>query len=192
MKSFEVEIKDFLNHHHIPFTDNTGSLNALDFSLPDVDLHFDAKEKKQHINLDNWRDSSVPEEHFFILDDLAARKILLKAPRSFLLIRDNVTGPAYYVFSIVDLLCMPKRRVRRRLDTGKEIFKGKWYIDLRYGRKTSSLNDGYASMMNYTELFPNVFQDHIDCWGSYEGENIITTGTPRKHRYWDIDLKGKQ
>ena len=191
MDSFEHELKTFLKQSNIPFEDRTGSLHELDFALTQHDVFFDAKEKKQHLNMNNWQGTTIPEEHFFILDDLAARKILLKSPRSFLVIRDNTKEFCYYVFSVVDLLCMPKHRVRRALEKSSRSYKGKWYVDLRHGKRCNSIEDVVNFMIIYPKKFDKIFKDHIDCWGEYEGENIQTAGTVRKRKHWVEDLKEK-
>ncbi|MBI4547745.1 MAG: hypothetical protein HY707_07190 [Ignavibacteriae bacterium] len=191
MKSFEQEIKAYLGKNQIPFEDRTGSLEELDFALNDHQVHFDVKEKKQHINLKNWQGVTIPEKHFFILDDLSARKILLKSPRSFLVVRDNVSGPSYYVFSIVDLLCMPKHRVHRAIEKSTKAYKGKWYVDLRHGKRCASLDDVLHYMSHYPGKFKQIFKEHIDCWGEYEGEEIQTAGTVRKRKHWVEDLRTK-
>ena len=191
MESFEREIKEYLKKKTISFEDNTGSHDTLDFTLSVYDVHFDAKEKKQHFNVSNWQGASIPEEYFFILDDLAARKILLKSPRSFLVIRDNMTGPAYYVFSIIDLLCLPKHRVKRRLEKSVVAFKGKWYIDLRHAASFATLESVIEYMIEYPTHFKQIFNEHIDCWGEYAGEDIQIAGTVRRSHHWKKDLSEK-
>jgi len=191
MRSFEQEIKEFLKKNEIPFEDRTGSLEELDFALTESKVFFDAKEKKQHVNVKNWQGVTIPEQYFFILDDLAGRKILLKAPRSFLLVRDSVDTPTYYIFSIVDLLCMPKQRVRRTIEKSTRAYKGKWYVDLRHGKRCDSLGDAVKYMMHYPSKFKHIFKEYIDCWGEYEGEKIVTTGITRRKYHWVEDLKGK-
>ena len=191
LQPFELEIKHFLAQHNIRFVDGTSSLEELDFALQEYNVHFDVKEKKQHFNMSNWGGTNIPEEHFFILDDLAARKILLKAPRSFVLIRDSVRAPVYYVYSIVDLLCIPKKRVRRALEKNTHTFKGKWFIDFRHAVQFDSLEQSIKYMVTYHQKFDEIFKEHIDCWGEYENENIQTAGIPRKPEHWKEDLKVK-
>ena len=189
--NFEQELKAFLSARDVRFVDRTGSHSDLDFTLTDADVHFDAKEKKQRFAMRHWTEANIPEKYFFILDDLSARKILLRSPRSFLLIRDSSRGAHYYVFSIVDLLCIPKKRVRRILEGNTTSFKGKWLIDLRHGKAFDELDAAVKFMTEYPKNFERIFKDHIDCWGEYEGENIPIGGTPRTKRDWAKDLKSK-
>jgi hypothetical protein len=195
MGHFEHDVRQLLTKRSIAFVDNTGSLETLDFTLATADIHFDVKEKKQRVNVHNWQGAeAIPEEHLFLLDDLAARKILLKSPRSFLLVQDCSRRPlTYYVFSIVDLLCMPKRRVNRALarTDGPTALKGKWYLDLRHGARHESLDAALSYMQEYPKQFDVVFKSHIACWGTYAGEEVRTTGTARTSEYWRIDLGGR-
>ncbi len=191
MASFEQEIKDFFTKYNLRFIDGTNSLEELDFALPEFNIHFDVKEKKQRFTMSNWGESNIPEEHFFILDDLAARKVLLKAPQSFVLIRDSVKSPVYYIYSIVDLLCIPKKRVRRALEKKTHSFKGKWLIDFRHAAKFETLEHAVKYMVNYPKQFKMIFKEEIDCWGTYEGEQIQMAGIPRKPKHWEEDLKVK-
>lgn len=191
MESFEQEVRNYFSHNAIQFADNTSSHHELDFCLIGSDVHFDVKEKKQRFTMEHWPGTQIPERHFFILDDLAARKILLNAPKSFLMIRDCTAMPSYYIYSVVDLLCIPKVRVRRTIERHQAHVKGKWYIDLRHAEHTTTLMHAIDYMISYPNRFPTIFDVHLDCWGSYEGETILTAGTPRKPHHWTKDLHGK-
>ena len=188
MESFESDVRQFLTSHNIQFIDYTGSHTELDFTLTASEVYFDVKEKKQHMNMRHWSGTAIPEQHLFILDDLAARKILLRSPRSFLVIRNCTEVSSYYVYSVVDLLCMPKVRVRRPIERRHRTLKGKWYVDLRHGGHASSLEHAFEHMMNYPIKFSSIFKDHIDCWGNYEGEVVQTTGSLRSPQHWSTDL----
>ena len=191
MESFEQEVRHYLTLKAIRFEDRTESHHALDFALLESNVFFDVKEKKQRFTMGHWPGTVIPERYFFILDDLAARKILLNAPRSFLMIRNCTEMPSYYVFSVVDLLCIPKVRVRRTIERHNTVAKGKWYIDLRHGKHWTTLAQAFEYMMTYPDRFPLIFDVHLDCWGTYEGENILSAGIPRKPHHWSKDLDGK-
>ena len=95
MLSLEKEIKEFLKLHGTQYQEGCNEFDKLDFCIHSQqrgDFHFDAKEKIQNIQPANWPDIGVPEEFFFILDDLAARKTLLKSPRSGIVVRDNLNS----------------------------------------------------------------------------------------------------
>ncbi|MCZ6775556.1 MAG: hypothetical protein O7D34_03750, partial [Ignavibacteria bacterium] len=104
----EQEIKSYLTAQKEPFKDQAKSHSDVDFFLPRNGVHLDAKEKRQRFDMRNWKEAVMPQECLFIIDDLAIRKLLRHAPDSFCLIRDRSRMPlAYYVYSIVDFLCMP-------------------------------------------------------------------------------------
>lgn len=193
MQSLENEFKFFFKHHQIPFEDHTASLKKLDFSFGDPKaktcFSFDVKEKRQHYITRNWQHVNIPEEYLFILDDLAARKILAFAPNSGLVIRDNI-HQKYYFCSIVDLYLMPKIRVNRLIKKQVETQKGKWLIDLRNGKMCDNLNEIFAAIDSYLKDRENIFLQTLKCYGNYYGEEIGQGGITRKPGHWEIDVKG--
>jgi hypothetical protein len=191
MQSFEQEIKSFLRAKNLEYKDNSSSFKRLDFSVKLDEtwtFHFDAKEKRQHYNLRNWQISAQDEPHTFINDDLAARKILAYAPYSGMVVRDNLLG-GYYFFSVLDLFLMPKTRVNRPIFKEQEGLKGKWIIDLRNGRKCSSMVEVLAMFQKYIEKREDLFLNILECFGDYQGENIGERGEVRRAEYWNIDVK---
>ncbi len=86
MQSFEQEIKAYFVQNQIQYEDNSKSLTKFDFSFGDREkktyFSFDVKEKRQHYNIKNWQEFEIPEPYLFIIDDLAAQKILAFAPNS--------------------------------------------------------------------------------------------------------------
>lgn len=186
----EQEIKSFLTAHRIAFEDGTRSNTALDFHLPRQRIFFDAKEKSQPFSMRNWSDAPTTQEHLFIIDDLAARKLLLHAPLSFCLIKDSSVAPAlYHIYSIVDLLCIPKTRVKRPIEKTVKAFKGKWLLDLRDAATFTELPDALQYMLTYEKKFPLIFGKHIDCWGHYPSEQIKPSGKTRRAEYWKKDAQ---
>lgn len=101
-QSFEMELNNDFSSKKIMFADHCISMDRLDFDLfgknKKLSFSFDAKEKRQNYNLSNWPKFDVPQEHVFIIDDLAARKILKESPDSGLIIRDNLNFR--YIFSL--------------------------------------------------------------------------------------------
>jgi len=191
MKSFEQEIKLFLQAQSLNYKDNSSSFKRLDFSVQLNEqwvFHFDAKEKRQTYNLRNWNLTAESEPHTFIIDDLAARKILAYAPYSGMVVRDNLLG-GYYFFSVIDLFLMPKKRLNRPIHKEKKALKGKWLIDLRNGRKCQDMAQVLTSLKQFTERREDIFIKYLPCFGNYEGENIGQGGIVRKKEHWDIDVK---
>jgi hypothetical protein len=138
----------------------------------------------------NWRESSIPQEHLFIIDDLAVRKLLLHAPNSFTLIRDSSIRPAmHYVYSIVDFLCMPRKRCRRAISRSVTTFKGKWLVDLRDAAAFETLDDALTYILQYVTKHTAIFSTQIDCWGNYRSERIGRGGSTREPKHWREDAK---
>lgn len=190
MTSFEQEIKSYFKINDIPYKDYSQSYKRLDFTiqLGKWKFYFDAKEKRQKYNLKNWQLSEEEEKHAFIIDDLAARKILAYAPYSATIIRNNLNS-CYYFFSVLDLFLMPKKRVNRPIFNKKKALKGKWIIDLRNGIKCDKFDTAYQLIGKYIEKREELFINHLPCFGEYEGEEIGERGMVRKREYWDIDVK---
>ncbi len=192
MQSFEQEIKAFLKAQQLTYRDNSSSFKRLDFSVPINDkliFYFDAKEKRQHYNLKNWEiPSKEAEAHTFIIDDLAARKILAYAPYSGMLVRDNLQD-AYYFFSVLDLFLMPKKRVNRPIQKEKQALKGKWLIDLRNGTRCESLQESWHCILQYLDKREDLFLNILECYGNYTGEHIGQSGQVRRPHHWDTDVK---
>ena len=186
----EQEIKAYLRSQGIGFSDFSSSHTAVDFFLPQHNVYIDAKEKRQHFSMKNWKEARMPEEFLFIIDDLAARKLLLHAPNSFTLVRDSsVSPPMYYVYSIVDFLCIPKTRCRRPIRRTTTAYKGKWIVDLRDAAAFDSLAGAIGYVITFKKKHAAIFENHIDCWGKYHSEHIGKSGSVRTTHYWSEDAK---
>ena len=186
----EQEIKSYLTAQKEPFKDQTKSHSDVDFFLPRNGVHLDAKEKRQRFDMRNWKEAVMPQECLFIIDDLAIRKLLRHAPHSFCLIRDRSRMPlTYYVYSIVDFLCMPKKRCRRPIRRNMTAYKGKWLLDLRDAAAFEKLEEAMNYVIGYKNKHPAIFEGHIDCWGKYYSERIGKGGRTRTANYWDEDAK---
>ncbi|MEE4355441.1 MAG: hypothetical protein V2I97_03180 [Desulfococcaceae bacterium] len=188
--SFEQELKDFFHARKILCKDRSDSYRYPDFSIPDPFrnkkyFHFDAKEKRQRYNMHNWQ-TDIPEAHFFIMDDLAARKILAYAPRSGIIVRNNLNGK-YFLFTVLDLFLMPKKRVNRPIRRNRAAFKGKWLTDLRMGGEAGSLADILARIYDYLRNLESVYLSILQCYGNY-GEDIEEQGIVRRPEHWDTDI----
>ena len=191
MISFEQEIKAFLQAKMLEYKDNSSSFKRLDFSVrldETWTFHFDAKEKRQKYNLYNWKLSADDEQFTFIIDDLAARKILAFGPYSGMVVRDNLLG-GYYFFSVLDLFLMPKTRVNRPIEKNAKAMKGKWVIDLRSGKKCTTMDEVLQLFKFYIEKREDLFLNILDCFGNYHGEDIGERGEVRRPEYWETDVK---
>jgi len=191
MISFEQEIKAYFKENGIKFEDNSSSLKKMDFTIKDLfskDWHIDAKEKRQIINIINWSLVTKENEPFtFIIDDLAARKALAYAPRSGLVVRNNLTNK-YYWFSILDLFLMPKKRVNRKIEKNITAYKGKWLIDFRNAFESTSFSGIIEQLKAEEHSILNKFTEILECYGKYIGEDILMQGETRRPGHWDVDV----
>lgn len=191
--SLEEEIRRYFRSRGISYADHARGPDRfarLDFSFGTRAekrlFTFDAKEKRQRYQPGHWPENAIPEEHLFILDDLAARKVLAFAPNSGLLVRDNLR-PAYYLFTIVDLFLMPKQRANRPI--GKTLVKGKWMIDLRNGQRFATLEEAFTGIAAYLDARESIFSQVLACYGAYVGEEIDAGGVVRQARHWRVDVQ---
>jgi hypothetical protein len=185
--SLEQEIKNLLKHHRVNYDEACDSFDEPDFCIHSEqrgDFHLDAKEKIQEIRLANWPETGVPQEHLFILDDLAARKMLKYSPHTGLVVRDNLRR-LYFFFDVVNLFLMPRVRVDRRI--GEDVFKGKWLVDLRNGVQCASLLEVFEQIAHYYDSQDDIFKGILACYGSYVGEEIGKGGIPRTSGHWIKD-----
>ncbi|HRJ42881.1 MAG: hypothetical protein KJZ86_20780 [Caldilineaceae bacterium] len=188
--SLEQEIRTLFQQKRVEYDDHSGSFTQLDFGFGDRVAKryfaFDVKEKRQSYNLGNWQ-TAIPEAHFFILDDLACRKILLYAPNAGLLVRDT-PGKRYLFFTVVDLFLMPKNRVNRSIRRAQLELKGKWLIDLRNGRALNRLDELFPAIDGYLDQRKAIFHEIHACYGDYVGEEIGAGGIERRPEHWDKDF----
>lgn len=190
MIPFENEVRAYLDQTGLVYEDHCDSLEQLDFGFGDREARrhfdFDVKEKRRRYNVRNWG-AQIPQEHLFIFDDLAARKVLAYAPNSGIVVRDNVRG-LYFFFSVVDLFLMPKLRVNRAIRKNVQGLKGKWLIDLRNGLLCVSLEDVFHGIDAYLERRRDIFTTVLECYGAYQGEAIPVQGRTRRPQHWQTDV----
>ncbi len=188
--SLEEEIRTLFQQRRVAYDDHSDSFNRLDFGFGDRAAKryfvFDAKEKRQPYAVSNWQ-TTIPEAHLFILDDLACRKILLYAPNAGLLVRDT-PQQRYIFFSVVDLFLMPKSRVNRAIHRTQAEQKGKWLIDLRNGYTLPRLDELFATIDGYLDQRQAIFHEIHECYGEYVGEEIGTGGIERRPEHWETDF----
>lgn len=190
--SFEQEIKLYLKNHKIRFHNNCNSLEKPDFSIinsnGNIVFTFDVKEKRQKYNMNHWSKCKIPQPFFFILDDLAARKIFRFSPKCGVIIRDN-TQKKFVLFSGLDLFLMPKTRINRPIHRNQHGLKGKWFVDLRNGKSSTGLDEIFEEIKTYLTNFTSIFQEHLPCYHPYWGEEILEQGTERRPEHWETDIK---
>ncbi|MFZ1754985.1 MAG: hypothetical protein WBO46_06025 [Caldilineaceae bacterium] len=188
--SLEQEVRTLFRQRRLEYDDHSGSFTQLDFGFGDDFSNryfaFDVKEKRQPYNLRNWA-ATIPEAHFFILDDLACRKILLHSPNAGLLVRDT-PQQRYLFFTVVDLFLMPKKRVNRAIRRTQQEWKGKWLIDLRNGRPLSRLDELLTAIDDYLDRRKAIFHETHECYGDYVGEEIGKGGIERRPEHWNKDF----
>jgi len=191
MTSLEQEIRDILAANGTRFRSDCESHSELDFSLLDENggtlITFDAKEKQRRIVLDHWPETGIPEPYLFILDDLAARKVLAHAPNAGLIVRDNLHS-RYFFISVVDLFLMPRTRANRPIHRSQAALKGKWLIDLRNGVECARLFDAFVAMKRYLDQHEAIFIKTLACYGNYHGEMLHTGGEERQPEHWEKDV----
>ncbi|MEA3337982.1 MAG: hypothetical protein U9R25_19000 [Chloroflexota bacterium] len=155
-RSFEELIKDQLDTLGWPFKDQTESHNRPDFlfRLPlrnkPVKVALEAKEKRQHYRQGWVQEVDFPEELLLVQDEVSARKLLVHAPRAFLLFWDHtVEMDPFVCFTIIDLFCQPRVRIERPINRQTRRVKAKWLLDRRNGRAFQHLRDVFAFINTY-------------------------------------------
>ncbi len=191
--SFQEAFRDHCRRSGLIYTDNTSSYKRLDFTLllgREAQFFLELKEKRQPYALKNWPDFA-PESELFILDDLTVRKCLAFAPRSGVLVRDNLHA-RFAFFSVVDLASMPRLRVNRAIQNVVADVKGKWLIDLRNGHPVGDLEQALQAIRNYAKNLPGILFEQHACYGEYVGEQIDAAGVIRRPAHWQTDASANR
>ncbi len=180
-RGFEDEVKAGLAALGWAFEDETTAHDRPDITFMRqvrgkvVRAALELKEKRQPYR-SRWAElAGLPEPELLVLDEVAARKLLARAPRAFLLFRDH-TRPAqpYVLFTIIDLFCMPKVRVRRQINLNERLAKAKWLLDRRHGRACADLNTAFAWMATYLDREMGDQLCRLDAHGPFVGETVET------------------
>lgn len=168
------------------------SMEGIDFTFrehPDKPVHIEVKEKKSRYDTREWPLDDMDEKDAFILDDLTVRKCLVRGPRCVILVWDHITKE-YFVFPIVDLALMPRKRVNRQIHRNTLTLKGKWIIDFRNGQKCSNLDEVFKAIRAYVTALDGPIVTTTRCYGSFVGEEVPTAGSTRHPGHWQKDLSG--
>ena len=178
-RGFEQAVKAALTTLGWDFQDNTEGRDRTDFYIfrqvrgERVRVALELKEKRQPYR-PRWAEvSGVPEPELLVLDEVAARKLLAWAPRAVLLFRDETQDAwPYVLFTIIDLLCMPKVRVQRPIALNSPRLKGKWLLDRRHGRLLADLNSAFATLASYVDR--KMWDDlrRVEPHGDFVGERV--------------------
>lgn len=150
--------------------DSTDSFDEIDFELGcrGRRLFLEVKQKKQRYR-DAWVNiGGISESSLFILDELAARKLVLRSPRAYLLVNDQLTEK-YFVLGALELITMPKTRVNRSIKDEVATFKGKWLIDLRDAAQSPTVEESLAYVKRRSSSEDDYWKG-LACHGRYENE----------------------
>lgn len=186
--SLEAEFRKYLIRKSMRFIDRRRSKKELDYIVyfGHVPFQLDVKEKRQPVDITVWPAVDFPEKDLFILDDLAARKILRQSPYSGMLVLDRPSKRLVF-FDVVTLWSVPRVRVNRVLNPGKTLLKGKWLIDLRNGYDCANFADVLSIVESYIKEQQKIFEGWSPCFGDFHGEDISAGGRLRTkgYRYYD-------
>ncbi len=180
-RGFEDEVKAGLAALGWEYEDETAAHDRPDITFlrrvrgNTVRAALELKEKRQPYR-PRWAAlAGVPEPELLVLDEVSARKLLARAPRAFLLFRD-VTRPAQplVLYTIIDLFCLPKVRVRREIALHAQRDKAKWLLDRRHGRACPDLNVAFAAMATYLDRDMLDQLRALEAHGDFVGERVET------------------
>ncbi|OQA42117.1 MAG: hypothetical protein BWY52_02330 [Chloroflexi bacterium ADurb.Bin325] len=178
---FEEAVKAELDLLGWPYTDNTAAHERADLYFTRqvrgraVRAALELKEKRQRYR-PRWAElAGVPEAELLALDEVAARKLLAVSPRAFVLFHDATRADRPYVlFTIVDLLCLPKVRVQRGINLHSPRMKAKWLLDARHGRGFGGLREAMSALANYLDRGLGDDLRRVGPHGPFAGESVET------------------
>lgn len=195
MISFEQEVRDFLTSKKVTFEDN--SRTQAGFTDPDFmvqlkhgHMYMELKEKRQKYDPTVWPIEPKEEVTSFILDEFTARKLMSKAERAFMLVRDNTTG-LYYYTDVYALWLMPRIRVNRRMivnDSGQSVLKGKWILNLRNFYMSDNLLNLFVQANKWIGEVKQLMTKGVACYNPF-GNEIQEAGTTRTKELREFDVK---
>ena len=188
MPSFEKQMVKHLDSSKYLYKDNCASTTKIDFAIAINQRKFsvDVKEKRQKYK-SHWTDK-IPEQHLFIIDDLAARKIFMDSPYSAIIVSDANTNK-FYIFDALTLFLMPKIRVNRRLSGGS--LKGKWLVDFRNAEEADTLGEVLDILKEYVNFCEDGCTKMTECCHQFRGEELEICGTTRTNGQRQHDFNNK-
>lgn len=189
MDSLESILRDLFTENGLYVRDYTSSMSKLDFTIHLANgtwLKVDAKEKRQPLKRSNWPVPDwIEEGDEFILDDLSARKLLLVAPYSTIVVYD-IPRNLFFTSSVLSLWTMPRVRVNRNIS--KNRMKGKWLLSLKNFTpiQLDQLVQYFETVFS-VEFVSNEYKNVPECYGSYIGEDVGTGGEYRTKQMREYD-----
>lgn len=180
-RAFEEAVKVGLAELHWEYQDNTTEHDRPDLYIfrqvrgERVRIAVELKEKRQHYRA-RWSEAAgIPSAELLVVDEVAVRKLVAWAPRAHLLFWDETRPAAPYVlYSIVDLICMPKVRVQRPIALNSPRLKAKWLLDRRHGREMADLKAAFAAIATYVDRDMWDHLRRLEAHGSFIGERLET------------------
>jgi hypothetical protein len=180
-RAFEEAVKVGLAELHWEYQDNTTEHDRPDLYIfrqvrgERVRIAVELKEKRQHYRA-RWSEAAgIPSAELLVVDEVSVRKLVAWAPRAHLLFWDDTRPDAPYVlYSIVDLICMPKVRVQRPIALNSPRLKAKWLLDRRHGREMADLKAAFAAIATYVDRDMWDHLRRLEAHGSFIGERLET------------------
>lgn len=160
------------------FVDHTDSTTHPDFILYINRKPFalEVKSKLQPVATRNWP-VDIPEQDLFILDELTVRKMM----RSYGL--DGAVavwaGSTYHLYTLLDLLIIPRTRVNR--DMGDGYLKGKWLIRLSHAAISGLSAEGVIEAI---ERYAAKQEELATASPCYRGDLSVGRGGIKRTRAW--------
>ncbi len=180
-REFERAVMAMLDTMGWKYQDNTSAFEHPDLYLlsrvrgKQVRTALELKDKRQEYR-GRWAElAGVPENELLVVDEVSLRKLLGHAPRALLLFWDRTRPDRPYVlFTIVDLFCVPKRRVQRKIRLNSDRLKAKWLLDARHGFSFSDLSHVFAAIGNYLAQDLRADLLRLEAHGPFLNENVET------------------
>jgi hypothetical protein len=180
-REFEQAVMAGLDALGWEYQDNTQA-----FERPDLYLYRNVRGKRVRVALElkdkrqpfraRWAElAGVAEGDLLVLDEVAARKLLAHGVRALVLFWDR-TRPdrPYVVYNMMDLFCLPKRRVLRRISHQAERLKAKWLLDARHGHAFNDLKGVFAYVANYIAHGIQADLRRLEAHGPFTDERVET------------------
>jgi len=180
-RDFEQAVMAALGAMGWKYQDNTAAFEHPDLYLlskvrgKQMRTALELKDKRQPYR-ERWAElAGLPETELLVVDEVSLRKLLGHAPRALLLFWDRTRPDRPYVlFTIIDLFCVPKRRVQRKIRLNSDRLKAKWLLDARHGFSFTDLSHVFAAIGNYLAQDLHADLLRLEAHGSFVDETVET------------------